>query len=421
MTDPTPLSNPGEKMSQEMEPVSVANRQPHDPAGEALAEALQLSFKILKLVMLAIVVVFAISGFYKVEQNEQAIVLRFGKVLGTGSSALQSEGLHWKWPEPIDEAIKVPSAKAIRQLNVDDFWYYQSESEKLGLAAGRPGATLQFVRDGYSLTASTSDATFTLNETGGEDGPLTDYNLVHSRWLMKYSITDPMVFVEKLWNGHEASWHHVEAFLRNVLSEAVTMTCANRDINWIIWLSPRQFSDDVQRRLQDHLQVLDVGITASLDFVDKTPPRQVGPAFDAATSARSEKKGVIGEATSQKSQILSNAKAEAQIMVGQAQAWRTRLVEAARSDAKYLDKVVGGIEAVARNKVPDGSADVASRRREVVNQLMAVTVDQLYQEAIRSVIANADETIVLNTNGENVQWRPILSRDPSLKKKAIGQ
>lgn len=414
---PTPPEQPPERADRQ----AARNQQELDPAGQALAEALRICFRILKVVMLAIVVIFIISGFYKVEQNEQAIVLRFGKVIGTGPSAILTAGWHWKWPEPINEVIKIPSLEEL-DLEVDDFWYYQTEQEKMGLRPGYPGPTLQFVRDGYNLTASASDATFSLNNNQeGAGGPLTDYNLVHSRWLIKYSITEPIAFVENLWDGSETGWRQVEFFLRNLLAEAVIITCANRDIDWIVWKAPRQFSDDVQLRLSQRLNELNVGITATLDLVDKTPPRQVEPAFNMATSARSQKKTQITTANTAKVDILSTADSEAQIQIGNAEARRTSLVEAARSDEQYLEKVVQGIRDIARNRVPDDAADVEAKRQAIIDQLLAVTVDQLYQETIRTVIAGADETFVLNTEGESVEWRPSLGRDATLKKKSLEQ
>src|SRR5687768_7765630 len=51
-----------------------------DPANRSLAEALRLSFAILFIIMIALVVLFLFSGVYKVNENEVAVVLRFGEL-----------------------------------------------------------------------------------------------------------------------------------------------------------------------------------------------------------------------------------------------------------------------------------------------------------------------------------------------------
>src|ERR1035441_9414384 len=82
---------------------------PVDAGSQALAEALRSSFAIVKFVMVLLVLVFLGSGFFTVGPQERAIVLRFGEPLGEGEKALLAPGkLHWSFPYPIDEVVKVP-------------------------------------------------------------------------------------------------------------------------------------------------------------------------------------------------------------------------------------------------------------------------------------------------------------------------
>jgi membrane protease subunit HflK len=83
---------------------------PVDAGSQALAEALRSSFAIVKFVMVLLVLVFLASGFFTVGPQERAIILRFGKPVGEGEKALLGPGLHWSFPYPIDENIKVSIA-----------------------------------------------------------------------------------------------------------------------------------------------------------------------------------------------------------------------------------------------------------------------------------------------------------------------
>jgi hypothetical protein len=84
--------------------------------------------------------------------------------------------------------------------------------------------------------------------------------------------------------------------------------------------------------------------------------------------------------------------------------------------------VLKKIKDKALEKFPAGTAGLKSERKEYEDELLAVTVDQLYQEMLREVIGNADETFVLSaTEGATVEWRPVLSRDATLKKRTGGE
>src|SRR5437867_7031567 len=81
---------------------------PEDASSEALSEALRSSFAIVKVLMIALVLVFLGSGFFTVGPQEKAIKLRFGKPVGQGENALLGPGPHWALPAPIDEVVRIP-------------------------------------------------------------------------------------------------------------------------------------------------------------------------------------------------------------------------------------------------------------------------------------------------------------------------
>ena len=101
-----------------------------DAAGKSLSEALRISFIILKIIMVVLVVVFLASGFRTIEPDEQALVLRFGKIRGAGENRILGPGLKWVFPYPIDKIVKIPVAKK-QNLPINSFWYYQRPDELL--------------------------------------------------------------------------------------------------------------------------------------------------------------------------------------------------------------------------------------------------------------------------------------------------
>ena len=112
-----------------------------DTGSQAMAEALRSSFAIVKFVMLLMIAAFFCSGFFQVGPSEKAIILRFGKPVGAGEKALLGSGLHWSFPYPIDEVVKIPITE-IQKVTSDNGWYYTTLADRIERhgAAARPVA-----------------------------------------------------------------------------------------------------------------------------------------------------------------------------------------------------------------------------------------------------------------------------------------
>ena len=159
-----------------------------DAGQRSLTDALRLSFGILKLIMLAVTVLFLASGIFNVGPNEKALVLTFGKVRGAGESRVKGPGLHWTFPEPISEIIRIP-VERVQGLSLDSFWYHETPQEKLSGKRIVTSQELNPLVDGYCLTRNEGDT----------DLVGTDYNIVHSDWTISYRIEQPEFFFENIY------------------------------------------------------------------------------------------------------------------------------------------------------------------------------------------------------------------------------
>ncbi|HEX7010798.1 MAG TPA: hypothetical protein VF184_12515, partial [Phycisphaeraceae bacterium] len=82
-----------------------------DPAQQSLSDALRVSFLILKAVMVVLLVLYLFSGVFSVtEGQEQAVRLRFGRIVGRPGQQVYERGWHLGLPYPIERVIKVPVA-----------------------------------------------------------------------------------------------------------------------------------------------------------------------------------------------------------------------------------------------------------------------------------------------------------------------
>ena len=77
-------------------------REAMDPANRSLADALQLSFRLLQLAILALFVLFLFSGFKTVEANQSGVSTLWGRIVGTDGL---EPGLQMNWPPPVGEFV----------------------------------------------------------------------------------------------------------------------------------------------------------------------------------------------------------------------------------------------------------------------------------------------------------------------------
>ena len=122
-----------------------------DEAGKALIDALHVCFKLLKVIMVFVIIVFLVSGTFIVKPEEVALVTRFGKVLGTGPERERKPGFHMSWPEPIDHVIKI--SKETQRAIDSEFWYHITEQEKIQGQSRRVGTSLVPGKDHAVITS----------------------------------------------------------------------------------------------------------------------------------------------------------------------------------------------------------------------------------------------------------------------------
>ena len=400
-----------------------------DAAGKALSEALRISFIILKIIMIVLVIVFLASGFRTVGSDEQALVLRLGKIRGVGEKRLLGPGLHWVFPYPIDEIVKIPVAKKVN-LPINSFWYFQTGEQMLdqGPKSRRSIKPVLYpTRDGYCITRSEKQSKTIAGFTG------SDYNIVHCKWQLTYQIDDPEsffrnVYVEDVEPGEiyfGVITKSVKPLLQDLVEDAVVTAMVNYTIDEAI-SSKDTIPDHVKKLLQEKFDKIESGIkVVSVQLTDVTWPRQVDYAFlasirasQASQRAISEAKGyaektlneaagrVAGElfvvledktVSEQQNELLwSQLAGAAQKKIAQARAYRTKVVETTKANAEYLQKLL-----------PE------YRKRP------KLVVQKIYQDAVEEVLNNADEKIIIQptegTRGKEI--RILLNRDPTIKPK----
>ncbi len=402
-----------------------------DAAGKSLSEALETSFGILKVIMFVLVVLFLASGIRTVGSDEQALVLRFGKIRGVGEKRILGPGLKFLLPYPIHEVVKIPVEKNI-SLAIDSFWYFQPSYELLPEAPIRREyvkPTLDPVIDGYCITRSTEQAQISGSKAN-------DYSIIHCKWQLIYKIDDPErffrnVYVKDLKPGEkyfEVITESVKPLLKDLVADAVVTTMVNYTIDEALFSRQGSITNDVKELLQSKLSEIKSGIKVqSIQLDDKTWPRQVNSAFEASIQASQISQGVVSNALGYAENTLSETagqtaeellsiirrdkevsrqedelfwgrvEGQARQIIAEARAYRKKVVEDTKANAEYLKRILPEYR----------------KRPKLVLQ-------KIYQDAIGDVFANADEKIIIQpTKGaKRVELRVLINRDPTLKPKS---
>lgn len=338
---------------------------PVDAGSQALAEALRSSFAIVRFVMFLLVLVFLGSGFFKVEPNERAIILRFGKPIGgEGTKALLQPGLHWSYPYPIDEIQKV-SVTGVQRVDSTVGWWATTAAQEAAGTEPPPGADLNPAVDGYTLTA--------------------DANIIHTRATLYYRIENPVRYTFKFVNASN--------IVQNALNNAIVYASAHFNVDDVLTRDKVGFKEAVERRARQLLDKEDVGVVVDQCDVQTTWPRQpkVQQAFVAVLNAQINRDKLLQDASSRTNQVLTAAVATSNSIVNLAETRR----------AQYV-------------------SDLANRATNFVNILPQyranadLFVQKNFNETMARVLTNVQEKIFLpqRADGKPRDLWLLLNREP---------
>jgi membrane protease subunit HflK len=283
-----------------------------DAGSQALAEALRSSFAIVKIVMALMVVAFFCSGFFQVGPSEKAIILRFGKPVGAGQKALLNSGLHWSFPYPIDEVVKIPFTE-IQKVTSDNGWYFTTPEQELSGEELPAGPSLNPAIDGYVITA--------------------DRNIIHTRATLFYHIEDPIRYVFGFTNA--------KTTLQNILDESVLYTAAHFKVDDALYNDQNGFLEAVQQRAADLADQAHLGIMIDNNgAIQNIPPRQLADVFFQITTSRENRDKTITVAQTDANNILQQSGAESNAIVNEAESARTNYVSSVIADAKRFSDLL---------------------------------------------------------------------------------
>lgn len=248
--------------------------------------------RIAKIVILVLVLlIFADTCFYTVNDKQQAVVTTFGQV-----TDVTDAGVHFKIPFGVQQVEKV-------DVNV----YQKIE---LGYNSTNSGS--------YSVTPTESTMI-----TG-------DYNIVDVDFFIEYKISDPVQYLY--------SSNNPELILRNLIQSQVRNVVGSSSVDSVLTDGKEGIQRQVRDLVTSILQDYEIGLTlVDVKIQDAEPPtRDVIEAFKAVETAKQQAETVINDAKAYQNAQLPKAQAQADQLVQNAEYLKQkRINEAAEQVAMF--------------------------------------------------------------------------------------
>ena len=239
------------------------------------------------IVVIVAIIFWLYQCFYIVQQNEQAVELRFG----VPKPGIVNDGLHFHfWP--IESYLKVPL------------------TEKSIAIGGKPGQPQQ--SDGLMLSS--------------------DQNIVYVNFSVYYRISDPTKY---LFNVNEQ-----EGTVRQVAESAMREVVGRRPVDDVLRDKKEEVADNVKKIIQSTADKYQLGVQINrVSISEAAPPTKVAAAFNSVQQAEQERGRMIEEGNRVRFKKLGLANGEASKTREIAKGEKAQMVEEAKGRAERFEAI----------------------------------------------------------------------------------
>ncbi len=233
----------------------------------------------LGLIIAVILGIWMLTGFYKVEEAERGVVLRFGKHVDT-----TQKGLHWHWPRPIENVLKV---------NVTE--------------------RHQFPLKATMLTQ--------------------DENIVDIEGTVQYQISDALKYLFKVRFPEDTLSQATESALRQVIGRST--------MDFVMTEGRDEVASRIKVNIQEIVDQYNTGISVvEVNLQAANPPQPVRDAFQDVTQAREDRERLINESEAYRNEVIPKARGQAARLREEADGYKQTVVAQAEGEAKRFTQLL---------------------------------------------------------------------------------
>ncbi len=245
------------------------------------------------LILAIVVLIWLGTGFFIVQEGQQAVITQFGKYKSTAGA-----GFNWRLPYPI-QRHELVFVTQIRSVDVG--------RDVVIKATG--------LRESAMLTA--------------------DENIVEIKFAVQYRLNDARAYLFESRNPADAVVQAAETAVRDVVGKMKMDSALSEERDQI---APR-----VRKLMQDILDRYKVGIEIvgiNLQQGGVRPPEQVQAAFDDVLKAGQERERLKNEAQAYANDVVPRAIGTASRLKEEAEGYKSRIVAQAQGDGQRFRSVL---------------------------------------------------------------------------------
>lgn len=310
------------------------------------------------------------TGFYKIEEAERGIVLRFGEHVDT-----TQRGLHWHLPVPIERVEKVDVTKVF---------------------------------------------TIPINST-----MLTqDENIVDIAGTVQYTINDAEKYLFNV-RGPEQS-------LTQVTESALRESIGRSKMDYVITDGRAEIALQVTDIIQEVVNNYNTGLDIfKVNIQSAKPPEAVKAAFDDVTQAREDEERFKNEAEAYRNEVIPKARGAAARMREEADAYKNEVVAKAEGEAERFNQLLAEYEkapTITRDRLYiETMESVLSNSSKVMvdveggNNLLYLPLDKLMnrQDESQTDMQKQASEILRDIKQRNAQQQNTRSRLDDLRSRGV--
>jgi membrane protease subunit HflK len=239
--------------------------------------------------------IWAATGFYRVNPQQQGVVLRFGEWVRT-----TAPGLHYHIPFPI-ETVMTPEVTRDNRIEI-----------------------------GFRDVGGSSS---TRRDIADESQMITgDENIVDIDFVVFWRVSDAGQYLFNLAEPDETIKVAAEAVMREIIGRTAIQTALTE--------GRQEIQAQARQQLQDLLNEYGAGVRVrDVQLLAVDPPADVIDAFNEVQRARQDRDRLKNEAEAFRNDIVPRARGAAAKLIAEAQAYEAEVVNRATGDASRFDQV----------------------------------------------------------------------------------
>ena len=230
-----------------------------------------------------------LGSFYRVDEQETAVVTMFGNVIRTDTAGLY---------------FKIPFIQQVHKVDTT------THGTGIGYVVTGDGQTFTVDTEGIMITS--------------------DFNLIDIDFYMEYRVTDPVAY---LYNSQNP-----EYILKNMALAAIRSTVIDYTVDDAMTVGKSQIQAEVKTKLQEALTQQNIGIqVVNITVQDAEPPTaEIVSAFKAVETAKQGKDTAINNANKYRNEKIPAAEASADQIIQRAEGQKAaRIAEAEGQVARF--------------------------------------------------------------------------------------